>query len=68
MDKIYINFGNNLQYRDSFVMKVVGRYDTDSDVPIKLVRHCIKTTITTMVTILKMDAGYLKDHIGILYL
>ncbi|HEL0001727.1 TPA: fibrinogen-binding adhesin SdrG C-terminal domain-containing protein [Streptococcus equi subsp. zooepidemicus] len=33
--QIYINFGNNLQYRDSFVMKVVGRYDTDSDVPIK---------------------------------
>lgn len=33
--QIYINFGNNLQYKDSFVMKVVGRYDTDSDVPIK---------------------------------
>lgn len=33
--QIYINFGNNLQYRDSFVMKVVGRYDINSDAPIK---------------------------------
>ncbi|HEL0558280.1 pilus subunit [Streptococcus equi subsp. zooepidemicus Sz105] len=33
--QIYINFGNNLQYRDSFVIKVVGRYDINSDAPIK---------------------------------
>ncbi|HEL0600243.1 TPA: fibrinogen-binding adhesin SdrG C-terminal domain-containing protein [Streptococcus equi subsp. zooepidemicus] len=33
--QIYINFGNNLQYRDSFVVKVVGRYDINSDAPIK---------------------------------
>nr|WP_247593288.1 SpaA isopeptide-forming pilin-related protein [Streptococcus pyogenes] len=33
--RIYIDFGNSLQYRDSFILKIVGRYDADSDAPIK---------------------------------
>ncbi|HEQ0361888.1 TPA: fibrinogen-binding adhesin SdrG C-terminal domain-containing protein [Streptococcus pyogenes] len=33
--RIYIDFGNSLQYRDSFILKIVGHYDADSDAPIK---------------------------------